>query len=342
MKINTTMLEIVQGITNVMLSTGAQDLAELQGSPMSEAQSKRFGQARFLEGSWQGEAGTREYKLFVPQAYVGQSLPLLVMLHGCKQDPDDFAAGTDMNAIAEEYGCLVLYPGQSHSANGFNCWNWFNQEDQQRGLGEPAIIAGLARDIIAQWQVERSKVYVAGLSAGGAMAVIMGKTYPELFAAVGVHSGLSYAGAHDVHSALLAMREGAPIALLHSEHGRLFTPASEAMATIVFHGDSDTTVHPDNGDRVIEQHAQAALHVAGVDTQCDIIVEKGAVEEGHSYTRTIHHCARRQVALAEQWLVHGAGHAWSGGSSKGSYSDPKGPNASRAMMRFFLSQPARA
>lgn len=338
---NTTMLDIVQSITNVMLSTGEQDLAYRQDSPLAVSQSLIHGRLRFLEGSWSAEAGSRDYKLYVPTSYAGKPLPLLVMLHGCRQDPDDFAAGTRMNLIAEEIGCLVLYPGQSRSANGFNCWNWYNQDDQHRGLGEPAIIAGLAREIIANWHVDSSRVYVAGLSAGGAMAVIMGKTYPDLFAAIGVHSGLSYAGAHDVSSALLAMREGAPLALSHPEHGPVLTPAARAMATIVFHGDHDTTVHPDNGDRVIEQVSPPDQSDDGQPGRCELIVEKGEADQGYAYTRTIHRCRQRQVALAEQWLVHGAGHAWSGGSGNGSYSDPKGPDASREMMRFFLSQPGQ-
>ncbi|MGI4847118.1 MAG: extracellular catalytic domain type 1 short-chain-length polyhydroxyalkanoate depolymerase [Janthinobacterium lividum] len=336
------MLEIVQGFTNVMLSTGEQAAETLEHSAMAAEQALQHGQARFLDGQWRGDAGARDCKLFVPAAYHGQPLPLIVMLHGCRQDPADFAAGTRMNALAEEMACLVLYPGQSRSANGFNCWNWFSQDDQQRGLGEPAIIAGMTRHIINTWHVDTARVYVAGLSAGGAMAVIMGKTYPDLFAAIGVHSGLAYAGAHDMQSALRAMRIGAPLALSHPEHGALLTPASKTMATIVFHGDSDTTEHPDNGDRVIEQITPAPMASGEPPPQCDLTIVRGEVDQGHAFTRTIHHCNDSVAAVAEQWVVHGAGHAWSGGSNDGSYSDPKGPDASREMLRFFLSQQRNA
>jgi poly(hydroxyalkanoate) depolymerase family esterase len=274
--------------------------------------------------------------LYVPSSYRGQPLPLVVMLHGCKQDPDDFAAGTRMNAVAEELHCLVVYPGQSRNANGLNCWNWFNAIDQRRDQGEPAIIAGITRELIAGWHVDPRRIYVAGLSSGAAMAVIMGATYPDLYAAIGVHSGLAYAGAHDVHSAMRAMRNGAPVTLQHPDHGLASTPGTAAMATIVFHGDMDTTVHPDNADQVIAQSAPNPVD-GEPEVEPGIRVERGSVPDGHSYTRTIHH-DRDGVAVAEQWLVHGAGHAWSGGSAEGSYTDPRGPDATREMLRFFLSQ----
>jgi poly(hydroxyalkanoate) depolymerase family esterase len=340
--LNTSMLDLVQGITNVMLSTGPQDAATAGDAPMSLVQTEKHGQSRFLDGTFASEEGSRDYKLFVPAAYRGQPLPLVVMLHGCRQDPEDFAAGTRMNAIAEDMQCLVVYPGQSRSANGYNCWNWFNEDDQRRGAGEPAIIAGITREVIANWHCDARRTYVAGLSAGGAMAVIMGTTYPDMFAAIGVHSGLAYAGARDVHSALLAMRKGGPLMLSHPEHGALVTRPARAMAAIVFHGDQDKTVHPDNGDRVMEQLTPngnlGVVDASGeAATGCDVTVEQSEVQDGHAFTRTIHHCDDGKP-VAEQWLVHGAGHAWSGGSDSGSYTDGKGPDASREMLRFFLSQ----
>jgi poly(hydroxyalkanoate) depolymerase family esterase len=274
---------------------------------------------KFSDGTFTNEAGTRRYKLYVPSGYTGAPVPLVVMLHGCTQDPDDFATGTQMNKLAEEFNCLVVYPAQSMQANSSRCWNWFSAVDQQRGQGEPSIIAGITREVMGSHAIDAKQVYVAGLSAGGAMATIMGTQYPELYAAVGVHSGLPFASAQDLPSALAAMK------------GDFRRPAnpSKSIPIIVFHGDRDTTVHPSNGDELI---AQGARHVVK-----GIVVEPGKVPDGHAYTRTVHNRADG-APHAEQWLIHGAGHAWSGGSANGSYTDGKGPDASREMMRFFRTQ----
>ena len=274
---------------------------------------------KFIDGSFTNAAGTRTYKLYIPSTYSGAPAPLVVMLHGCTQDPDDFANGTQMNMLAEEMGCLVVYPAQSQQANASRCWNWFSAVDQTRGQGEPSIIAGITETIMHQHAVERSQVYVAGLSAGGAMATIMGTLYPDLYAAVGVHSGLPFASAHDLPSALAAMK---------GNFGPS-RPSGKAVPIIVFHGDKDTTVHPVCGDELIKQGAHSASR--------DIVVEPGRVPDGHAYTRTVHQRADG-TPQAEQWLIHGAGHAWSGGSAHGSYTDGKGPDASREMMRFFQTK----
>lgn len=274
--------------------------------------------AQFIEGSYSNHAGTRNYKLYVPASYHGQAMPLLVMLHGCTQNPDDFAAGTQMNQLAEEMECLVVYPEQNAQANHSKCWNWFNAIDQQRGQGEPSIIAGITRQIIEEYPVSERQVYVAGLSAGGAMAVIVGTLYPELFAAVGVHSGLPFASAQDLPSALTAMKRGV--------HGAA-KAGDPAQPIIVFHGDSDTTVHPVNGEQVM---AQRLHHHRGARPS----VQSGAVPDGYRYTQTTH-IKPDGTPLGEHWVVHGAGHAWSGGSASGSYTDAKGPDASREMLRFF-------
>jgi poly(hydroxyalkanoate) depolymerase family esterase len=275
---------------------------------------------KFIDGSHTNAAGTRGYKLYVPSSYSGEHpVPLVVMLHGCTQDPVDFASGTQMNQLAEEMGCLVVYPAQSQQANAQRCWNWFSAADQTRGQGEPSIIAGITRDVMASHRVDDSQVYVAGLSAGGAMATIMGTLYPELYAAVGVHSGLPFASAHDLPSALAAMK---------GKFGKPQAPGT-AIPIIVFHGDRDTTVHPANGDELIARGKhQAAKKVE---------VEPGRVPDGHAYTRTVHKHPDG-TPHAEQWLIHGAGHAWSGGSARGSYTDGKGPDASREMMRFFQTK----
>jgi poly(hydroxyalkanoate) depolymerase family esterase len=275
--------------------------------------------AQFLTGSFANHAGSRGYRLYVPSTGDDAAMPLVIMLHGCTQSPEDFAAGTRMNILAEQHGVLVAYPGQAQSANAQKCWNWFSPGDQRRDRGEPAVIAGITRQVMGDHAVDGRRVYIAGLSAGGAAAAIMGVAYPDLYAAVGVHSGLACGAARDVSSAFAAMQRGAAEAA--STGGR------RRMPTIVFHADRDGTVHPRNGDQVIAQAAAAeVLHKD---------VRRGQVPGGRAYTQTTHADAAGLTVL-EQWLVHGGGHAWSGGSSEGSYTDPSGPDASREMLRFFL------
>jgi poly(hydroxyalkanoate) depolymerase family esterase len=279
--------------------------------------------ATFEERTYANAAGSRAYKLYVPSGYTGQALPLVVMLHGCTQSPDDFAAGTRMNEVAEEQMFLVAYPAQTQAANMSKCWNWFSPGDQQRDQGEPSLIAGITRQIMRDFPVEPGRVYVTGLSAGGAAAAIMGATYPDLYAAIGIHSGLACGAASDMPSAFAAMKQGGS-----SPKGAARRPGGP-VPTIVFHGDRDTTVNPVNGDQVIAQAAAADLRTT---------VDRGEASGGMSYTRTVH-ADQTGRAVLEQWVLHGAGHAWSGGSTAGSYADPRGPDASREMMRFFLEQP---
>ena len=270
----------------------------------------------FVKKSYTNAAGTRAYTVFVPSGYAGKPIPLLIMLHGCTQSTDDFAAGTRMNGLAEEQCFLVAYPAQTRSANVAMCWNWFNGSDQMRGSGEPSLIAGITRQIQQDFAVDARRVYVAGLSAGGAAAAVLGTTYPDVYAAIGVHSGLPSGAAKNLPSALGAMRNGATLA----------SPRELAIVpTIVFHGDTDTTVHPSNGDALIARNDVRALRRT---------VEDGRVPGGRAYRRIVY-ADESQVARLEQWIVHGAGHAWSGGSPTGTYTDPLGPDASRAMLSFF-------
>jgi poly(hydroxyalkanoate) depolymerase family esterase len=278
--------------------------------------------ARFIEATYGNSAGSRAYRLFIPSGYRGQPLPLIVMLHGCTQSPDDFAAGTRMNFLAEERTCFVAYPAQRSEANQAKCWNWFRAADQRRGSGEPSLIAGITRQIMRDYSVDAKRVYVAGLSAGAAAAANLGATYGDLYAAIGVHSGLACGAATDLPSALVAMRQGS------GSEGRSRPGERPPVPTIVFHGDRDTTVHPDNGERVLEQ----SIGKTAMQKQ----VHRGRVPGGHAYTRTILADASEREIL-EHWNVHGAGHAWSGGSPAGSYTDPRGPDATREMLRFFLA-----
>lgn len=274
---------------------------------------------RFIEGTFGNAAGSRTYKLFIPSRSEEQKLALVVMLHGCTQSADDFAAGTRMNFLAEEQNCFVVYPEQPSGANQAKCWNWFRSDDQRRGVGEPSLISGITRQIMRDHAIDPKRIYVAGLSAGGAAAAIMGATYPDLYASVGIHSGLACGAASDLPSAFVAMRQGS----VSETVGKV----GSAVPTIVFHGDRDTTVHPNNGYRIIEQSAKAT----GPTTK----MLRGRVPHGHAYTRTIR-TDESGRAISEHWNIHGAGHAWSGGSPAGSYTDPRGPNATREMLRFFL------
>jgi len=253
------------------------------------------------------------------------------MLHGCTQSPDDFAAGTRMNLIAEEQTCLVVYPAQSSEANAAKCWNWFRPSDQRRGQGEPSLIAGITRQVMRDYSVDPQRIYIGGLSAGAAAAALMGATYPDLYAAIGVHSGLACGAANDLPSAFTAMRQGDLPASSGSGDVSADLAHASAVATIVFHGDRDNTVHPRNGDHVIAQKKTTNLQKK---------IHRGRVPGGHAYTRTIHTDASGR-AILEHWEIHGAGHAWSGGSPAGSYTDPRGPDAAREMLRFFLEHPSR-
>lgn len=285
---------------------------------------------RFISAAFANFAGIRDYRLYIPSAYDGQPLPLIVMLHGCKQGPDDFAIGTRMNFLAEEFGCFVAYPGQSKAANGMGCWNWFNPRHQHRGRGEPSLIAGLTRAVIDQYNIDKSRVYVAGLSAGGAATAVLAATYPDLYAAAGVHSGLARGAARNMPGAFSAMRSGGsgvsdlPLLAAGPEGARRFVPA------IIFHGDEDDTVHPGNAGHVLKQFQPAD------GTPFRHTTKRGRAGDGHRYSRDTY-VDQQGTAMLEAWTIHGSGHAWSGGHAAGSYTDPKGPDASREMVRFFLA-----
>ena len=271
--------------------------------------------ATFLEAVHAEAAGSRRYRLYRPASLqAGPPQGLVLMLHGCTQTPEDFAAGTQMNRLAEAQRLIVVYSEQTRLHNAKACWNWFRPGDQARDAGEPAILAGLAQRVAADFGVPEGRVFVAGLSAGGAMAAVLGAAYPDLFSAVGVHSGVPHGSANDVLSAFAVMR---------GEPGPGAGPDGLLVPLILFHGDADGTVHPANAER---------LAAAGRDSGAP------RAERGTAGGRKFSRWALRGDGGpgARYWLIEGAGHAWSGGDPAGSYADPKGPDASAEMVRFFL------
>lgn len=263
--------------------------------------------------------GQRDFRLYVPSH---EPCGLLVMLHGCRQTADDFAVGTNMNAIARAHNLLVAYPHQPPSANSMSCWNWFRPQDQASLGGEAEIIAGLTRNLQAEFCIPQENIFVAGLSAGGAMAAVLGATYPELYSAVGIHSGLAYRSAHDVGSAFAAMRG-------QNQQWFLARPRADFRPRlIVFHGSDDQTVVPANAAFLWEE----AVRSKGPGEVVELTIHGG----GRAVDRRIF-ASRAGVGCVEEWIIHGAAHAWSGGDPRGSYTDAKGPDASAEMVRFFLS-----
>jgi poly(hydroxyalkanoate) depolymerase family esterase len=309
--------QVVKTLRRGRTAIGLLDQGSAKAPPLPEG-------AQFLTRSYANAAGGRDYRLYVPASASAGLNGLILMLHGCKQNPDDFAAGTRMNAVAEANRLLVAYPAQSGANNAASCWNWFNPGDQRRDAGVPAIRAGLARALAEEFAVPPEAIFAAGLSAGGAMAAVLGQAYPDLFSAIGVHSGLPAGAANDVVSAFAAMRGEGGI----SPAPRHRTGAPAGPRTIIFHGSADRTVHPGNAERL----AAAAKPPAAASRS-----ERGASEGGRTYPRTLID-ARDGGPGVELWLIEGAGHSWAGGDAAGSYTDPRGPDASAEMVRFFLSQ----
>ncbi len=277
--------------------------------------------AEFRQDRFSCAAGARDYRTYLPSTAASGVTGVVVMLHGCTQTAEDFAIGTGLNALAEQHGFVVIYPQQSRGDNAQSCWNWFSKKDQQRDLGEPAILAGIARHVAAEHNVPDTRAFVAGLSAGAAMAVILGDTYPDVFCAVGAHSGLPFGAAKDVPSAFTAMAGQAP-------EPRARARNSVKLPTIIFHGTTDTTVHPSNGDRI-------ARHVVDQSPPGTIEMVEQGTSAGRSFDRTIL-TTSDGATLMEHWSIDGLGHAWSGGQPGGSYTEANGPDASTEMIRFFL------
>jgi len=290
-----------------------------QGAPVSADQATAAARpgGQWIQRSYTNAAGTRTYKLYIPTGYSGQNVPLIVMLHGGTQSADDFATGTRMNELAERDTFLVVYPEQDRVANHGGYWNWFQPPHQIKGAGEPSLIAGITQEIAGTYSIDDSRVYVAGLSAGGAMTAIMAATYPDLYAAAGIHSGLPYGAADDIPSAFAAMKQGSPRG----------TRPADGVPLIVFHGDQD---------RIVAALQAVTKAARSRPEQHTARTTSGRVPNGHAYTQSTYQDATGRT-IVEHWTIHQAGHAWSGGSPHGSYTDPQGPDASAEFVRFFTT-----
>jgi poly(hydroxyalkanoate) depolymerase family esterase len=315
-----------------------------EAAPRGQIQNRQHSAGNFVDRSYENGAGKRNYRLYIPSGYTGQSVPLVVMLHGCVQTAEDLARGSRMNDYAEAHTLLVAYPKQTLGPNRLNCWSWFNPEDQQRDQGEPSIIAGITKQIMSEYAVDPGRVYVAGISAGGAMAVVLGAAYPDLYAAIGVHSGVEYAAANNLLSAMKASRLGGPDPGRKLQWPRAL-PAQPRrfVPLILFHGDRDRVANRINADQVVMQWALAqgvalsrtgTAHAGGLPTR----VIRDRVPGGRAYTRTTYHDPAGRDIM-EKWIIHEAGHAWAGGDGQVMFMDPLGPNASFEMVRFFLEHP---
>ena len=304
-------------------------------------------------GIWQqytynGPAGSRPYFVYTPASYqVGTAVPLIVMLHGCTQAPADFAAGTQMDQLADQKQFIVVYPQQTSTYNQEKCWNWFDSADQSRGSGEPAILAGIVQAVeqtTSQWTIDTHRIYAAGLSAGAAMTVILGATYPDIFAAIGVQSGLEYQAATSSTDAYTALRQGGPDPARQGQAAyNAMGSAARVVPTITFHGTSDYLVYPINGEQVVRQWMQtdhlASHNAYNASFNSPTSTTNGQVAGGHSYSLYTWN-DNNGNEVQEYWLVNGMGHGWSGGSSSGTYTDPQGPGATQAIYNFFMSHPA--
>ena len=336
-----------------VIDVAARVVADDEDGSAATDRSPLAGTAQREPGSFEAlrlsnDIGTLAYKVYVPATAAERAdapRAMMVMLHGCTQSADDFAAGTQMNRLADAHGFLVVYPEQAAQANASKCWNWFKPQDQARGAGEPAMIASIVREVAQKYHADPGRIFVAGLSAGAAMAVVLGETYPELFSGVGAHSGLAYGSAHDIPSALAAMKGGrsglpgrrklASDSGVGAGAGAPRRKAVQAVPVIVFHGDRDQTVQQKNGAHIVQQAVDAHSAQAG-DAGLRASTQTGVAAGGRRFSRTLHTDAAGQTRV-ESWTVHGAGHAWSGGHASGSYTDGAGPDASAEMVHFFMA-----
>jgi len=306
-------------------------------------QVSRAGGGRWERFVYSGPAGSRRYFVYTPAGYsLDQRVPMVVMLHGCTQSPADAAAGTEWNPLADRQAFVVVYPEQAGVDNVLSCWNWFLPEHQVRGSGEAGILAGITQQVLTsdtRWNIDPDRIYVAGMSAGGAMTAILGATYPDLYAAIAVHSGMEYQAATDPVAARTAMADGGPDPT--RQGAAAFTAMgghARLVPTIVFQGTADVVVDPVNGDLVVRQWMETNRLATGNAYRPEFArpttVDNGQVPSGRAYT-VARWSDGRDAVVQEYWRVTGMNHAWSGGSVFGSFTDPQGPDATEAMWTFF-------
>jgi poly(hydroxyalkanoate) depolymerase family esterase len=276
------------------------------------------------------------YRLYLPTGSSRRgTMPLAVMLHGCQQDPLSFAEGTRMNLLAEEYGCAVLYPEQSKRSNPLLCWNWF-EPTSLAGQGEAALLARLIHQVTLRRPIDPQRVYVAGMSAGGAMACLLAVRHSRLFAACAIHSGLMYGAANSPAQALAAMRSGpSPASVDKSRRLVRETNESAIVPTLVIHGDRDTTVNPVNADQIIEQLKLRAEDLVDPSAGLLLMSEVRRVESGGRPYRQQDWTQQGRIVLRKM-VVEGLGHAWSGGDPRFDFNDANGPDASRFILDFVM------
>ncbi|MEO5580199.1 MAG: PHB depolymerase family esterase [Gemmatimonadaceae bacterium] len=289
------------------------------------------------------DGGVRRYRLYLPSGYDGKRpYPLVVMLHGCTQDADNIARGTRMNSAADARKIVIAYPEQPASANALRCWNWFEPAHQQRDGGEPALIAGITRQVMKDTNIDSARVYIAGVSAGAAMALTLMYGYPDLYAAVGMHSGIAYGIAASVGEGMKAMGAGAnEPGVLGAIAMRVMGERARPIPAIVFHGGADKAVKVVNAGQVVSQLNDANAHAAKQPAPAAgamPVTRRGETGGGYHYSLVVQ---GSDAGLIEQWTVDELAHAWSGGSPDGTYTDARGPDATAEMLRFFLEHPRR-
>jgi poly(hydroxyalkanoate) depolymerase family esterase len=306
---------------------------------------RQLGEGGWASGSAGSASGSRKYMVWIPGTYEPQTpTPLVMMLHGCRQKPEELAAISGMNALAEKHKFLVVYPEQPIRANLLRCWNWFEPKHQSRGSGEPSILAAVIEDVRSSLNVDPDRVYVVGISAGAAMAILLGVTYPDLIHGIGAVAGLEFKAATGLSGGLKAMKHGGPDP---ETQGRLAFQAISTglnkktrrrMPVIVFQGDADAYVNPLNADQIILQWAKTNQLLNGRNNRLADFgsgeLTTGRVADGHAFRKHTYKDSFGRL-LMEKWIVEGMGHAWPRAPVQAKYADPRGPNASEEMWRFF-------
>jgi len=299
----------------------------------------------WIRGRARAAGGSRAYKLWAPATIeTEKASPLVMLLHGCALDAQAMTEISGMNEVAEANRFLVVYPEQSRRANLLKCWNWFHPKHQTRDRGEPSILAAIIEQVCSRFRVDLDRIYIAGVSAGGAMAVIAGATYPDLFAAIAVCAGGEFKAATSVATGLSVMKHGGPDPLQQGQsafeamRAGLARKKKRRMPVIAFHGTADARVNPVNTEQIIAQWSATNACLAAQQGETDFSLSEqtvaGQVATGYAYKRRIYTDQRGEL-LMESWIIDGLGHAWPGSPQAHKYGDPKGPVAAREIWRFF-------